>query len=82
MEWYAWYGVRDLFFDGATTGTGNGQLGYYRSLYAYVHQHVPGSQVWINPGWYPSSSADQPNYSALPAYWRAEDAAVAAECGT
>ncbi len=56
MEWYRWYGVRTLFFDGATTGTGNGQLGYYRSLYNYVRAHIPGAQVWINPGWYPSSS--------------------------
>jgi Spherulation-specific family 4 len=148
MQWYEWYGVRDVFFDGATTGLGNGQLSYYRSLYAYVRQHIPGGRVWINPGWYPVSAAymsaadvvmdfegsydtlaanpppgwvygfpagrfatvlqlpdgesadlgaalsltradnvghvfvaDQPDYSALPAYWSAEDAAVAAECG-
>lgn len=148
MEWYRWYGVRNLFFDGATTGTSNGQLSYYRTLYGYVHQHIPGSQVWINPGWYPSSPAylsaadvvvdfessydtltanpppswvysypasrfatvlelpdsessdlsaalsltradnsghvyvaDQQNYSALPAYWSAEDTSVTAACG-
>jgi hypothetical protein len=148
MQWYSWYGVRNIFFDGATNGIGNGQLGYYQSLYSFVHQHIPGSQVWINPGWYPTSSAymsaadvlmdfegsydtlttnpppswvyrypasrfatvlqlpdsessdltaalsltqadnaghvyvaDQQNYSSLPAYWSAENAAVAAECG-
>lgn len=147
MEWFRWYGVRSLFFDGATTGTGNGQLRYYRHLYKYVHAHIPGAQVWINPGWYPRPSymsaadvimdfessygilaanpppawvhrfparrfanvlhlpdskasslraalaltrasnaghvyvADQQSYSALPAYWTAENAGVAGECG-
>jgi hypothetical protein len=148
LEWYTWYGVNHFFFDGATTGTTNGQLGYYQRLYSFIHAHIPGSQVWINPGWYPSSAAymsaadvimdfegsystltanpppswvhsypasrfanvlqlpdsqssslgaalsltradnaghvyiaDQSNYSALPAYWRAEDADVTAECG-
>jgi hypothetical protein len=147
MEWYSWYRVNDFFFDGATTGTTNGQLSYYQSLYNFIHSYIPGSQVWINPGWYPSSSAymsaadvimdfessystlstnpppswvysypasrfanvlqlpdsqssslsaalsltqadnaghvyiaDQSNYSALPAYWSAEDADVTAEC--
>ncbi len=56
MEWFNWYGVTGLFFDGATTGTGNGQLRYYRHLYKYVHAHIPGAQVWINPGWYPHPS--------------------------
>jgi hypothetical protein len=146
-EWYSWYKVTSFFFDGAPTGTANGQLAYYKSLYTYVHQHVPGAQVWINPGWYPASSAymsaadvimdfesgystlaaspppawvynypasrfanvlqlpdsqsaslaaalsltradhagyvyvaDQPNYSALPSYWSAENADVTAGC--
>jgi len=57
LEWYSWYHVTDLFFDGATTGTAKGQLTYYLDLYQYVHQHIPGAQVWINPGWYPASSA-------------------------
>ncbi len=147
LQWYSWYRVSDFFFDGATTGTANGQLSYYQHLYTFIHQQIPKSQVWINPGWYPSSSAymsaanvimdfegsygtltanpppswvhgypasrfanvlqltdsqssdlsaalsltqadnaghvyiaDQPNYSALPAYWSAEDADVTAEC--
>lgn len=150
-EWYSWYKVTSIFFDGAPTGTAGGQLTYYKNLYSYVHQHIPGAQVWINPGWYPASSAymsaadvimdfegsystltanpppawvynypasrfanvlqlpdsqpdsqsaslaaalsltradhagyvyvaDQPNYSALPTYWRAEDADVTAGC--
>jgi len=57
MEWYWWYGVTRLFFDGSTTGTDHGQLGYYRRLYHYVHDHIPGAQVWINPGWYPPTAA-------------------------
>jgi Spherulation-specific family 4 len=57
IEWYQWYGVTRLFFDGSTTGTDDGQLGYYRTLYRYVHSHIPGAQVWINPGWYPPSAA-------------------------
>jgi hypothetical protein len=147
MEWYRWYGVKGIFFDGATTGAGNSQLGYYQRLYNYVHAHIPGAQVWINPGWYPASSymsaadvvtdfessygtltanpppawvhryparrfanvlhlpasqasslsaalalaqadnagyvyvADQQNYSALPAYWSAENAEATATCG-
>lgn len=147
LEWYRWYGITRIFFDGATTGTADGQLSYYQSLYGYVRQHIRGAQVWINPGWYPSSPAylsaadvimdfegsyqaltanpppnwvhdysatrfatvvqlpdsqsslldsalaltradnaghvyvaDQENYSALPAYWSAEEAAVAAGC--
>jgi Spherulation-specific family 4 len=147
MEWYRWYGVKTIFFDGATTGTGKGQLRYYQRLYNYVHAHIPGGQVWINPGWYPVPAylsaadvimdfessygtlvanpppawvhryparrfanvlhlpasqapslaaalalaradnaghvyvADQQNYSALPAYWSAENASAAAKCG-
>ena len=54
MEWYRWYGVKTIFFDGATTGAGKGQLHYYQRLYNYVHAHIPGGQVWINPGWYPA----------------------------
>jgi hypothetical protein len=147
MEWYRWYGVETIFFDGATTGTGKGQLRYYQRLYNYVHAHIPGGQVWINPGWYPVPAylsaadvimdfessygalvanpppawvhryparrfanvlhlpasqapslaaalalaradnaghvyvADQQNYSALPAYWSAENASAAAKCG-
>jgi Spherulation-specific family 4 len=147
MEWYRWYGVTRLFFDGSTTGTDHGQLSYYRRLYHYVHNHIPGAQVWINPGWYPPTAAymsatdvlmdfesdydtlaasppprwvyryparrfasavqlpdsqasslsaalavtradnvghvyiaDQEDYSALPRYWNAEDADVAAGC--
>jgi hypothetical protein len=147
MEWYRWYGVTRLFFDGSTTGTGDGQLSYYRRLYRYVHNHIPRAQVWINPGWYPPTAAymratdvlmdfesgydtlaanppphwvfhyparrfasalqlpdsqssslaaalaltradnvghvyiaDQEDYSALPSYWNAESADVAAEC--
>lgn len=147
MEWYDWYGVHDFFFDGATTGTTDGQLAYYQKLYSFIHDHIPGSQVWINPGRYPSSSAymsaanvimdfessytalttnpppswvysypasrfanvlhlpdsqssslsaalsltqadnaglvyiaDRAKYSALPAYWSAEDADVTVEC--
>jgi hypothetical protein len=57
LQWYSWYHVTDLFFDGATTGTDKGQLTYYLNLYKYVHQHIPGAQVWINPGWYPAGSA-------------------------
>jgi hypothetical protein len=57
MEWYRWYGVTRLFFDGSTTGTDDGQLSYYRRLYHYVHNHIPGAQVWINPGWYPPTAA-------------------------
>jgi len=147
MDWYRWYGVKTIFFDGATTGTGKGQLRYYQRLYNYVRARIPGGQVWINPGWYPvpaylsaadvimdfessygtlvanpppawvhryparrfanvlhlpasqASSlaaalalaradnaghvyvADQQNYSALPAYWSAENASAAAKCG-
>jgi hypothetical protein len=147
MEWYRWYGVETIFFDGATAGTGKGQLRYYQRLYNYVHAHIPGGQVWINPGWYPVPAylsaadvimdfessygalvanpppawvhryparrfanvlhlpasqapslaaalalaradnaghvyvADQQNYSALPAYWSAENASAAAKCG-
>ena len=147
MEWYRWYGVETIFFDGATTGTEKGQLRYYQRLYNYVHAHIPGGQVWINPGWYPAPAylsaadvimdfessygtlvanpppawvhryparrfanvlhlpasqasslgaalalaladnaghvyvADQQNYSALPAYWSAENASAAAKCG-
>jgi hypothetical protein len=147
MEWYRWYRVTRLFFDGSTTGTDDGQLSYYRRLYHYVHNHIPGAQVWINPGWYPPTAAymratdvlmdfessydtltanppphwvfnyparrfasalqlpdsqssslaaalaltradnvghvyiaDQEDYSALPSYWNAESADVAAEC--
>jgi Spherulation-specific family 4 len=147
MEWYRWYGVTRLFFDGSTTGTDDGQLSYYRTLYRYVHDHIPHAQVWINPGWYPSTAAymrasdvlmdfessydtlatsppphwvyryparrlasavqlpdseasslaaalaltradnvghvyvaDQEDYSALPSYWKAENADVAAQC--
>jgi spherulation-specific family 4 protein len=147
MEWYRWYGVTRLFFDGSTTGTDHGQLSYYLRLYHYVHSHIPGAQVWINPGWYPPNAAymratdvlmdfessydtlvasppphwvyryparrfaaavqlpdsqssslaaalaltradnvgqvyiaDQADYSALPGYWKAENADVAAGC--
>jgi Spherulation-specific family 4 len=149
MEWYRWYGVVRLFFDGSTTGTNDGQLSYYRRLYRYVHNHIPHAQVWINPGWYPPTAAymsvtdvlmdfesgydtlaanppphwvyryaarrfasavqlpdsqasslaaalaltraddvghvyvaDHEDYSALPSYWSAENADVAAECST
>lgn len=149
MEWYRWYGVTRLFFDGATTGTGDGQLSYYLSLYRYVRDHIPRGRVWINPGRYPSSPAymsaanvvmdfessygalaanpppgwvrdyparrfatalqlpdsqsanlaaalaltradnmghvyiaDREDYAALPGYWNAEDADVAAQCGS
>ncbi|HTV99696.1 MAG TPA: spherulation-specific family 4 protein [Streptosporangiaceae bacterium] len=148
MDWYRWYGVTRLFFDGSTTGTDDGQLSYYRRLYHYVHDHIPGGRVWINPGWYPPTAAymrvtdvlmdfessydtlaasppphwvyryparrfasalqlpdsqssslaaalaltradnvghvyiaDQEDYSALPRYWNAENADVAAACG-
>jgi hypothetical protein len=54
--WKAWYGVTDIFVDGATVGTGQGQIKYYSQIYKYIHSLSPGASVWVNPGFYPSSS--------------------------
>lgn len=57
LAWKTWYGVTDIFLDGATTGTSQGQIGYYSQLYNFIHSLNPGASVWINPGYYPSSSS-------------------------
>jgi Spherulation-specific family 4 len=48
----SWYGVTDIFLDGASSG--DGSLGYYRQLSGYIHAMNPGSMVILNPGTYPS----------------------------
>jgi Spherulation-specific family 4 len=55
--WKAWYGVTDIFLDGATTGTGQGEITYYSRIYQYVQTLSPGASVWLNAGTYPSSPA-------------------------
>jgi spherulation-specific family 4 protein len=50
----AWYGVTSVFLDRVADGPA--QLGYYRTLAAYVRQQDPRAQLWLNPGVYPDRS--------------------------
>jgi hypothetical protein len=47
-----WYGVNGIFLD-SVIGTG-AEFPYYRRISDYIHQTIPGSQVWLNPGIYPA----------------------------
>jgi hypothetical protein len=51
-DYKSWYGVNDIFLDEVTPTTE--QLPYYQNLATYIHRLSPGSQVWLNPGTYPS----------------------------
>ncbi len=47
----SWYGVSGIFLD-SVTGT-SADFPYYKRLSDYIHQVIPGSSVWLNPGVYP-----------------------------
>ena len=34
--WKTWYGVKDVFLDGATTGGATGEIDYYSNVYEYT----------------------------------------------
>ena len=50
-----WYHVRGIFLDQTPT-QGSRQIGYYRDLGRYIHQDIPGADIWINPGAVPDRS--------------------------
>jgi hypothetical protein len=50
-----WYGVTGLFLDQTPT-TGSEQIGYYRTLAAFIRRTTPDAAVWLNPGAYPDRS--------------------------
>lgn len=47
-QWKSWYGVTDVFLDGAP-GSAPIPVGYGK-VYKYVHGRTKGAQVWANPG--------------------------------
>jgi hypothetical protein len=47
-QWKSWYGVTDVFLDGAP-GSAPIPAGYAK-VYRYVHARTKGAQVWANPG--------------------------------
>ena len=53
-----WYGIRDVFLDDASSSAA--EIGYYRTITAYVRRLSPGAEVMLNPGDYPA-----PGYAAL-----------------
>jgi glutathione peroxidase-family protein len=48
----AWYKVNGMFLD--LTANVSGELGYYKTLAAYIHKVNPGSVIWLNVGAYPA----------------------------
>jgi hypothetical protein len=53
-QWKSWYGVSDVFLDGAPGGS---QIpGSYAKVYAYIHDRAKNAQVWANPGTIPARS--------------------------
>jgi len=53
--WYSWYpAIEGIFFDEVTSDPADG-MGYYKTLYEYVHMHT-GAVVVLNPGTIPDSS--------------------------
>ena len=49
-EYASWYGLHDIFLDGASTECGK-EVSYYRPLDIYVHSH--GGKTILNPGTQP-----------------------------
>lgn len=54
-DYRKWYGVSDIFLDQTPT-TGSGEIGYYRSLAAFIRRTTPNATIWLNPGAYPDQS--------------------------
>ncbi len=48
----AWYKVNGMFLD--LTANGSGELGYYKTLAAYIRTAIPKSVIWLNVGAYPA----------------------------
>ena len=55
QDYRNWYHVRGIFLDQTPT-EGSRQIGYYRDLGRYIHQTIPGADIWINPGAVPDRS--------------------------
>ena len=51
-QWKSWYGVTDVFLDGAAASAPLPSA--YRKVYAYVHARAKRAQVWANPGTLPA----------------------------
>jgi Spherulation-specific family 4 len=54
-DYRRWYGVTGIFLDQTPT-TGSQQIGYYRSLAAFIRTTTPHATIWLNPGAYPDQS--------------------------
>jgi hypothetical protein len=54
-DYRQWYGVTGIFLDQTPT-TGSRQIGYYRSLAAFIRRTTPNATIWLNPGAYPDQS--------------------------
>jgi hypothetical protein len=51
-QWKSWYGVTDIFLDGAPDGAQVPKS--YQKVYAYIHGRAKDAQVWANPGAIPA----------------------------